>query len=178
MGEKNFQCQICLDRWNESRMREQDGLKVCPDCWEPHGGTQDRDRDRAAASVLAASLAAKEQVPPKFPGWGDSSNIVAVNAYSVRPLVLSRGGAAGALRITGVGMSSADVILYGAAGLTDAVPPIYSSLSSTPAPPYDTPPVVIETYVDLSVQASGGMQPGPYSLTYNGSLFRAVFSVH
>lgn len=159
-------------------MREEDGLKVCPECFNPHGGVKERDLERAAAAAQAASEGAREERPPKFPGWSDDREITIVNAFSVRPLVLSRGGAAGALRITGVGMSSADVILYGAAGLTDAALPVYSQLLSTPASPFDREPVQVESYADLSMQASGGMQPGLYSLTYNGSLFHEVFSVH
>lgn len=160
----NFTCVVCSERWLESEMRFQDGIESdrrCPNCYEENGGTVARDEDRARAAEEAARLSADMEIPPTYPGWFDATgDVCAISAFSSEPLRLTAGGASASLTISGTGFESGDEIEYGHAGITDA-----SAASIT------------STQVTLSVQASGAVPVGLYSLTYNDITYRNVFDV-
>lgn len=169
-------CVVCSERWPESRMRFQDGIendRRCPNCYEEGGGGIARDKDRAAASELAAQITEKFAAPPKFPFWFDeTSSVAALLSFSPEPRRLTIGGGTQTLTITGTGLASTDTIEYGHAGIT-------ATASLTPVT-YDSNGNAESPYVDtlvLTAQASGGVPAGLYSLTYNDVVYRNVFDV-
>ena len=162
-----FACQICGNEFPMKHKRIQSGLRVgvkC--CWEPNGGTIERDLRRAAAQRLAAALAAKDAVPPSRDGdyvYGiapvaDLTGLVSMDPF---PVVLTRGGVAVAVALTGVGFVAGDTLVYGSGDITDATSPVLvSSISRT-----------------LSVEAALAMNAGRYSLTFNDTKWNYVFDV-
>jgi hypothetical protein len=171
-----FYCDLCGNPWPLSHRREQISDQgtggaalyvgvIC--CYEPDGGTLDRDLRRAQAASIAAQLSAKELQPPfgqddvYYPGISSIVPQAWITSFAPSPLILTRGGAAQSLVLTGVGFTGADVFKYGSSGITDAVPPS----------------LVGSTQWTLSVQASGGMAVGNYAMTYNLDIFQAVFNV-
>jgi len=136
-------------------------------CHEPEGSSIDRDLKRAAAATMVAALSAVEQQPPSHDGQVatgyDSvpfypSFVVSVDPF---PVVLIRGGVAVPVSLTGNGFDAGDTIVYGSGGITDATPPV----------------LVSDILRTLSVQASGGMNAGRYSFTFNGTVWPRLFDV-
>lgn len=159
-------------------MHIQDGVASdhrCPNDFEPNGGTLARNRERDAASDLAASISARFAGGPKFPyDFNDYTSARTILSFSPEPRTLTRGGAAAALTITGVNLSEDDEIVYGDAGITDAgdpalTPVTYDSSGNTNAPHWDV--------LVLLVQASGGTPFGAHSLTYGDQTYYNVFEV-
>lgn len=175
--EGKFICDICLMLWPMSHQRKmRGGLRVgvlC--CFEPDGDSTALDLKRAYVSKIAARIAAGHAQPPKAPDgvpYAGITELAAVEGItqirwgsgftSVPPVILSRGGSAVAVRLTGFGFDEDDdEIEYGAAGITDSTSPVFDSA----------------TQISLSVQASGGMSAGEYTLTFNDTVWQAVFSV-
>lgn len=146
---------------------QKDGKRVGVVCdHEPEGDSTERDLQRAYASKMAAILTAKHTGPRPGPNGEIYEGIAepvesAITVISPLPVVLIRGGVAVAVSLTGVGFTASDTIVYGATGITNATPPALVSATSR----------------TLSVQASGGMATGMYTLTFNSTLFQAVFDV-
>jgi methyl coenzyme M reductase alpha subunit len=166
--EGKFNCDICLMEWPMSHQVEMRGGdrvgRLC--CFEPDGDEMARDLRRAFASRQAARIAMTRALPPRAPDGVIYPGPTAIvdEGYIIdidpRPVVLSRGGAAVAVTLTAVGAAADDEIEYGAAGITDA-----SAASLT------------DDVWTLSVQASADMATGIYKLTYNDSIWQAVFDV-
>lgn len=169
----SFICDICGYPYPIDHMMIQPGDqgsrnvgRFC--CWEPNGSSIDRDLRAAYAEGRAAILTAKELMPPSFHGetyYGtptEPETFSFVVEVSPSPIVLTRGGAAVAVGLTGIGFVSGDSIIYGSTGITDATPPV----------------LVSDTSYTLSVRASGAMAAGRYSFTFNGTSWPQLFDVH
>lgn len=163
-----FACDICGGEFPMSHMRRQSKLHVgAKCCWEPNGGTLERDHRRQFASKMAARKSVKEQQPPKHEGdpyYGVDEVPIApsfVVTIAPNPIILIRAGSSVSVTLTGNNFSAADTLAYGHAGITDATPPFFFS----------------DTSITLSVHASGGMPVGSYSFTFNGTTWQNVFSV-
>lgn len=162
-----FACDLCGGEFPIDQMRVQGGLHVgamC--CWEPMGGSVERDLRRAAASALAAELSAKEQSPPMHDGdpYYGVEEVTAqsfVATITPNPVPLVRGGSAVAVSLAGNNFAASDSIVYGNAGITDASPPVLAS----------------DLLRTLSVHASGAMPAGRYPFTFNGTPWQYVFDV-
>lgn len=162
-----FACELCGGEFPITHMRMQSGLHVgamC--CWEPNGGSVERDINRAMASIRAAELSAKELTPPMHDGdpFYGAEEVPAqsfVATTSPNPITLVRGGAPVAVTLTGNNFATTDSIVYGSAGITDATPPV----------------LVSDLLRTLSVQASALMTIARYSFTFNGTLWQNVFNV-
>lgn len=171
-----FTCDICGAWWPIGHRRRQlssgnpSGAALyvgvmC--CYEPGGGELDRDLRRAWATGEAARLSAKELMPPfgednvYYPGGALIPSLSWITSFSISPLVLTRGGAARSLVLTGVGFSASDTFVYSSTGLTDAAPPA----------------LLGSTQWTLSVQASVGMATGRYRMTFNKDVWQSVFEV-
>lgn len=103
----------------------------------------------APASSLMDGVSVLETISSAFGEWP-----IAVQ--------LSAGGASAIITITGYNHSSADVIEYGHAGITDAVAPSRN---------------VAATETTLSVHASGAVPMGYYDLRFNSLPYRLFFRV-
>lgn len=162
-----FSCEICGGEFPITHMLVQSGLHVgamC--CWEVGGGSVERDLVRAAASVRAAELSAKELTPPMkdgdpFYGTEEVPAQSFVATISPNPVMLVRGGPAVAVTLTGNNFASTDTIAYGVAGITDASAPV----------------LVSDLLRTLSVQASALMTIARYTFMFNGTLWQGVFDV-
>lgn len=168
----SFFCDLCSDRWPISMRRFQTPYRVGPCCYESFGGSLDRDLRRAAASRYGAQQGSQEIgiQPPVGPdgiyyvgvGIGSGGPLEsAITDISPLPVTLTAGGVAVAVTVTGVGFTAADAFVYGNVEIVDNVAPVLAS----------------GTEWDLSVKALAGLTPGLYSLTFNGSLWQAVFDV-
>lgn len=169
-----FACEICGQQMPTTHRRKQldrdSGLLnvglFC--CYEPEGGSGDRDLRRVAGDRMAAVLAAKEARQTEFMGeffYGvqEVPDQSFVTTITPNPIVLIRGGAAVPVILGGNNFASSDTILYGGAGgITDAAPPN----------------LVSSTQWDLNVQASIGMQVGLFSFTFNGTVWPSVFQIN
>jgi len=162
-----FACEICGGEFPITHMRVQSGLHVgamC--CFEPNGGEVERDLRRAAASVLASELSAKELTPPMhdgdpFYGVEEVPAQSFVATISPLPVVLIRGGSAVAVTLAGNNFAATDTMTYGSAGITDATPPV----------------LVSDLLRTLSVRASALMSAALYPFTFNDTLWQNVFDV-
>ena len=131
---------------------------VC--CFEPNGDETARDIRSALAARQAAAISVRELHPPKAPNGDVYSgaaefidNQPAVTAFAPEPAVLTRGGPAVAVVVTGVNFASTDLFTYGNAGITDNSAPVNVS----------------STEWDLSVKASNAVPVGVYGLTFAGT---------
>ena len=160
---RRFRCDVCEDKWPESRLVMQDGAFVCMDnCWYPGGSKVDRALRRAEAASIAATSTAKHAVPPVYPGTGLMVGQPGVESISPYPANLTTGGSAVTILVTGVNFSSANTtITYSDLGFTNSPAPVY------------TP-----TLITLSVLAEPGeVASGLYDMTINGQIYRGVFKV-
>lgn len=157
---RNFTCDRCRQRWPERDLREQDGLRVCVwNCYEQGGGEIDRQVERARASELGAVLNAKEMRPPIYPGSIDSATALSfITDFSIRPLVVTAGGATGALTLSG-GFQSTDTVTYDDANLTNTVA------------------TVAATSIALTVQAGASARKGAHVLLLNGERYLGCIDV-
>lgn len=157
---RNFQCELCSQRWNEADLVWQDGLYVCRlNCYEENGGTIDRDIERARAAKLAAILTVRESRPPQQAGWDDDQNISLISSVTPRPLILNRGGASGTLTLTGVNFTATDTITYDTPAITNSVV------------------LITDTLISLTVAASSLCAVGDHTLLYNATPMRSCISV-
>ncbi len=162
-----FACEICGGEFPITHMRLQSGLHVgvkC--CWEPNGGTVERDLRRAQASVIASELSAKELTPQMhdgdpFYGTEEIPPQSFVATITPNPVTLIRGGAPVAVTLVGNNFAATDTITYGSAGITDASAPV----------------LVSDLLRTISVQAASLMTAASYSFTFNGTLWPSVFNV-
>lgn len=171
----SFNCDLCGAEYPIAHLRAQPGNdgsgswsfvgRFC--CYEPGGSSIDRDLHLAYAKAQASRLTADEAQPPSFDGQtATGPDTIAFYPSSVdnvdpSPIVLTRGGVAVSVSLTGNGFTSSDTIAYGSGGLTDATPPV----------------LVSDTSRTLSVQASGIMNAGRYSFTFNGTKWPQLFDV-
>lgn len=177
-NERNYACVICFERWPETQMRVQDGIESdrrCPNHFEPNGGKIARDLDRAAAAEIASAITMEFAEPPRFPfefdPWDD---VRSLDTFSPEPRRLTIGGAAAALTITGQQLASTDAISYGHAGITNSIAPALTPVT------YDSDGNALTPFRDvlvLTVQASGAVPAGLYSLTYADTIYYNVFDV-
>lgn len=126
--------------------------------------------DRDEMSPLEAQLALAEStalgaqhndLARRFPAQAfvsDFTGVPGITAISPTQLPLIRGGASGALTLTGVNFASTDVIT-GDSGLT-----VSASVPSSVS-------------IVLTVSASGGASLGLHSITYNGQVIRGLVMV-
>lgn len=175
---RTFFCVLCSERWPERQMFLQDGIAEdhrCPNCYEPNGGKIERDLQRAAASELAAAITTRFASPARFPEWLDAITSVRVlDSFTPEPRRLTVGGSSAVLTITGSGLTATDTIVYGHAGITNAVSPLLVPVT------YDSDGNAVSPYHDvlsLTVQASGAVPVGAYSLTYDDITYNGVFDV-
>lgn len=167
-NEGKFSCEICGGEFPTSHRRLQSGLRVgvmC--CYEPEGGELERDQRRAAASRIGAALSAKEAKQTYFMGemFYGVEEVTPFPSFlrssTPYPVVLTRGGTPVLVVLDGENFSLTDVFAYGAAGITDSVPPVNVSLNEW----------------DLNVQASNAMSAGLYPFTFNGTTWTEFFDV-
>lgn len=162
-------CAACgNDRWPLAMLREKDGRWYCPNDF-------DSMNNREAVERIAEDMAEGADRPVRWltiqPAMnmldetptGAVTSLYDSTARSVsqqQPLSLARGGAAKTLYLGGVAFTSSDTISY-TTGITDSVAPVITS-----------------TLITLTLVASIGATPSDfYSLTFNGTTFRNIFSV-
>lgn len=141
-----FRCDRCAMVW-PLPWNEQDGFYLC-----------DRDFDsmgRIEAQQNIADSQARGGINPitplPIPPIGALDGMATVTGISPLALSLTRGGAAGTLTITGVGLTSADTWA--------ATNPTHISV---------TPTVISSTSVTLSITADGTTARADYNVTFNG----------
>lgn len=161
---RRFRCDVCEDKWPESRLVVQDGAFVCMDnCWYPGGSKVDRALRRAEAASIAATSTAKHAVPPVYPGTGLMVGQPGVESISPWPVDIVLGGSAVTVSVTGVNFTSANTTITYQAGFENFSSPVYSA-----------------TLITLSVRAigvAGELASGLYDMTINGQIYRGVFKV-
>lgn len=159
LGKDAFRCDRCETLFPLTLLVEQDGLRICSVRCHDKPGRIEAQQSYADAM---ADAGARTVTPLPYAPARSFSGAVAVTGISPQLVRLVRGGSPQTVTLTGVGLSSSHTRSYGHAGITDAVAAVVlaSGLSAT-----------------LSVQASGGVPPGEYDLTYNGGVYKNVFSV-
>jgi len=170
-------CVVCGQMWPSRQVRMQDGIasdRRCPNHYARSGGELARTLKSAEASNEAARITSRYAAPPKFPGWYDVTVLPALVEFDVRPLLLHRGGSSAVLTISGTNLTASDTLAYGHAGITNAAAPVLYPVT------LDGDGNAVDPFVDilvLTVQASGGVPVGSYSLTHEGSTYSDTFSV-
>src|ERR1041384_6427946 len=121
---RNFTCAICRQRWEEGQTNGpvlKDGLFVGKQCCaDENGDVIERNNVRARAAALGAVLNAKEMRPPVYPTPldGRAPQHSWLSSFSVLPLLLQAGGAAGAL-VLGGGFLATSTVTYDDANLSN-----------------------------------------------------------
>lgn len=158
-------CGLCWDLWPKSMMRDNDGVRRCPDCYEERdiyriNEIQQYDNDRRATRQMRPqmSLAPLQNYTPPY--IGSMTTAAGVRVLGSAPLRLSRGGAAVTLLVNGGDFVSTDAFSY-STGISD---------SSAPA-------LTGSTLWTLSLAAASNMTPGEWHLTYNDHTYRNILSV-
>lgn len=156
----------CRALWPASMItvRESDGMHLCPN---------DMEIGKVEIAIMQAENAARAEgeTPLPFPPTrmalespvGAVTSITTAAGLAITPtapLQFQQGGAAKTVLLTGVRFSATDTLSY-SAGFSDSVAPVVTS-----------------TLITLSLVVAGGTTAGDrYSLTFNGTTFRNIFSV-
>lgn len=160
-------CGTCTYEIPEGDIVREDGREVCPMCkdtltaeWKARetsyvAGVREEAVRRLFQPPQVSIRPLQETIPSAVTSITNSAGVWLSQST---PLNLIRGVAA-TLLLNGVRFSSTDTITY-STGITDSSSPTRTSSLTT-----------------LSVVADPGMSAGSYSLTFNGHVYRNIFSV-
>lgn len=155
-----FKCDRCGWIWPESRLVIQDGLRIDRDNCAKRMGADERTmaEAREAKRLVRREARTKE---PKYPFVPEMRGVPGVSSLTPNEIGLIVGGAAVAMTLGGVNLSSSDTVTY-TGGVTDSIAPAYAVDGLTAV---------------LTVVAGGAVLPGDYDLYYNDNRFARVFKV-
>ena len=162
---KQERCGLCTELWPSSMMRDNDGLRRCPDCYDTRGifrknEIRQYDNDRIRRKQTRPQISRMTLDDGNIAFIRSMTNVSGTRVLPSSPLLLSRGGAAVALTLTGGNFASSNTFTY-SSGVSDNSAP---SLTGT-------------TVWTLSLVASGGMAAGEWHLTFNSHTYRNILRV-